>query len=120
MGLEAAGEVRALDGIVNGVYVALHTGDPSLGGNEVTGGSYARRVFAPYSASGSNPTTYSNSAVIQFPVASDYWGVVSHVGIWSASTDGDLIASSEVAVSKELDVGDIARFAIGGMKFRAD
>lgn len=119
MGLEAAGEARALNAIVDTVYLGLHTGAPD-DTNEVTDGGYTRKQFTPFSLSGSNPTTAANTAVIQWAAATDYWGVVSHIGVWSASTNGDLIATAEVAVPKELDVGDIARFAINGMKFTAN
>lgn len=120
MGLEASGETRALNGILSGAYLSLHTGVPTAGSNEVTGGSYARMAFTPYNMTGNNPTTARNTNIIQFPVASAYWGIVTHVGIYDAASGGNLIGWEAVSAPKEIDVGDIARFPVSGMQVTAN
>lgn len=118
MPLEAAGETRVLDGLLNAVYVSLHTGTPS-GANEVVGGAYARQSYV-YSKAGSNPTTASNSGVVQFPAATALWGTISHVGIWSAVSGGSLLAQEALDTAKIIDVDDVARFIAGNLKVLAD
>jgi hypothetical protein len=119
MGLVAGGETRVIDGLLVSVYISLHTGDPVLGGNEVTGGAYARQAYA-YSKAGSNPTVASNTGVIQFPAATASWGNISYIGIYSALTAGTLLATQALDAAKLIDIDDVARFPIGNLKVQAD
>ena len=52
------------------LYVALYTVAPTDtgGGTEVSGGAYARQTAA-FTVSGTNPTTATNSAAIEYPTA---------------------------------------------------
>ena len=120
MPIAAAGEARALTGLLDTVYISLHTADPGdTGTDEVSGGSYARES-ASFTQSGSNPTTASNSGVIQFTQATALWGTITHFGIWSAASSGDFLGSGAVDVSREIDTGDIARWEIGTLDVTAD
>ena len=118
MGAEAAGEIRALNALLNDVYVSLHTGVPS-GGNEVVGGSYVRQALA-YTLSGANPTQAANTAMIQFPTATADWGIISHVGIWSASGGGSLLVTGPLTVAKQITIDDVFRFLAGNLKVLCD
>lgn len=118
MPLATAGESAALTAITTGRFISLHTGLPT-GGNEVTGGSYARQS-GTFTQSGNNPMTAANSTVIEFPVASANWGNITHVGVYSAATGGDLIAYEALDVAKVVGVGDVLRFAVGQLKVTAD
>lgn len=118
MGAEAAGEIRALNGLLNDVYVALHTAVPTVG-NEVVGGSYARQAYA-YTLSGANPTQAANTAMIQFPTATADWGIIAYVGIWSASGGGSLLATGPLTVAKQITVDDVFRFLAGNLKVLCD
>lgn len=118
MGLEAGGENRVLDGLLNTVFVSLHTGVPTSG-NEVAGGSYTRMPYA-YSKAGADPTIASNNAVIQFPVATATWGTITHMAFWTAATAGTLLATQALTASKIIDIDDVARFPTGNLKVQAN
>lgn len=118
MGVVSAGETRALNGLLTGVYVGLHTAQPTSG-NEVTGGAYARQALT-YTLSGADPTTAQNDALISFPVATAIWGTITHVGIWSASTAGTLLAWKDLSVSKLVGVDDLFRITAGNLKITLD
>ena len=96
------------------VYVALHTADPTDAGTgaEVSGGSYAR-TSATFGApsDGSSTTT----ADITFPTATASWGTVTHIGIWDASTSGNLLYHTPLDTSKAIDSGDVFKILTGNL-----
>lgn len=87
------------------VYVALFTAAPTDagGGTEVSGGSYARVVATFSAASGG---VASNSGTINFGTASASWGTLVAVGIFDASTAGNMIAWADLAANKTVASGD--------------
>jgi len=87
------------------VYVALFTSDPGDDntGTEVSGGSYARQSVTFAAPSGG---ATSNSGDITFPEATADWGTVSHVGIYDASTDGNLLFHGALTQAKAVYSGD--------------
>lgn len=91
------------------VYLALYTNDPGDGntGTEVTGGSYARQeVTFGAPAVINNKSTIKNSADVVFPAATADWGTITHVGIMTAQTDGNLLYYGPVSTAKQIDTGD--------------
>lgn len=117
--LTEAGENRALNGILTpAVYVALHTALPSLGGNEIAGGAYARQIFGAYTITGTKPAVASNNALIQFPTATADWGDITHVGIWSAVVGGTLLDEQPLEVAKTVGIDDSFRFLAGKLRIR--
>ena len=88
-------------------YVALFTSNPDedASGTEVSGGAYARQSVA-FTVSGN---TASNSAAIEFPTATDSYGTVTHIGVFDASSGGNLIAYAALTTSKAIDTGDVMR-----------
>ena len=78
-------------------YVALFTDDPTDAGTgtEVSGGSYARTAVT-FTVSGD---TASNSGAVEFPEATGSWGTITHIGIYDASTSGNLIAHAALTAS---------------------
>lgn len=99
-------------------YLALFTATPGEGdsGTEVSGGGYARQS-ATFTVSGN---TASNSGAIEFPTATAAYGTVSHVGIYTASTGGDLIAYAALSTSKTIDTGDVFRVPDGDLDVTLD
>lgn len=96
------------------VYVALFTTDPTdaASGTEVTGGSYARTSVA--FAAPSNGAAAS-SADCTFPTCTSTWGTVSHIGIFDASTAGNLLYHTPLDTSKTIETGDIFKIASGSL-----
>lgn len=105
------------------VYFALLTAAPSDtgGGTEVTGGSYARvavtanttnfagtQSAASTAVSSGTGGTTSNNTVITFPTPSANWGVATHVGVYDASTSGNLLVYAALTQSKTINNGDTA------------
>lgn len=101
------------------LYVALFTVAPSDtgGGTEVSGGAYARQT-ATFSVSGTNPTEASNTASIEYPTATASYGTVVAVGVFDASSSGNLLAYSNLTTSKAIDTGDVFRINTGDLDIR--
>jgi len=99
-------------------YLALYTAAPSDtgGGTEVSGGSYARKAVS-FTVSGD---TASNSAAVEFDVATAAWGTISHIGVFDASSGGNLIAYAALTASKTIDDGDVLRVPAGDLDITMD
>lgn len=95
------------------LYVALYTTAPSDagGGTELAGSGYARKAVS-FTVSGTS-TLATNSAAVEFDAATGSWGTIVAVGIFDASTSGNLLAWSELATSKAIATGDILRIPSG-------
>jgi hypothetical protein len=94
-------------------YLALFTSNPGedASGTEVsTSGTAYARQSATFTVSGN---TASNSAAIEFPTATASYGTVTHVGVFDASTGGNLIAYSALSTSKAVGSGDVFRVPTG-------
>jgi hypothetical protein len=106
------------------VYIGLYTAAPTDagGGTEVSGGSYARVAVTnnttnfPTATGGSK----SNGTSITFPTATADWGTVVAVGIFDASTGGNLLFWANLTTSKVVQNGDTAQFASGSLTFTED
>jgi hypothetical protein len=101
-------------------YLALFTSNPAedASGTEVsTSGTAYARQSATFTVSGN---TASNSAAIEFPTATASFGTVSHVGVFDASTGGNLIAYSALDTSKAISTGDVFRVPSGDLDITLD
>ena len=95
-------------------YLALHTADPTdaAGGAECSGGSYARQTI-DFNAAHATNGTIDNSSAEEFtnmPACT-----VSHIGIWDASTSGNLLFYGAVTASKAVASGDTISLAAGAL-----
>lgn len=99
-------------------FVALYTGAPNDagGGTEVSGGAYARQAVT-FSVSGDTAT---NTGAIEYPTATAGYGTVTHVGIFDASTGGNLIAYAALTASKTIETGDVLRLPAGDLDVTLD
>jgi len=97
-------------------YISLHTADPTDDGSgaEVSGGSYARASASFATASGTSGSI-ATDADITFPTATAVWGTVTHIGIWDASTSGNLLYHTALDSSKTIDSGDIFKITSGNL-----
>jgi hypothetical protein len=117
------------------VYVGLMTSvcSDSAAGTEVSGGNYARvsvsKVDASWKGTHASATgassgtsgTISNAAAVTFPAPTANWGVVTHWGIWDASSSGNLLVCDDLTVSKTINNGDAApSFAIDALTIQID
>ena len=101
-------------------YLALFTSNPAedASGTEVsTSGTAYARQSAAFTVSGN---TASNSAAIEFPTATASYGTVTHVGVFTASSGGDLIAYAALSTSKAIDTGDVFRVPSGDLDITLD
>ena len=101
-------------------YMALFTSNPAddASGTEVsTSGTAYARQSATFTISGD---TASNSAAIEFPTATASFGTVSHVGVFDASSGGNLIAYAALSTSKAIDTGDVFRIPSGDFDVTLD
>lgn len=100
-------------------YVGLFTADPTdtgSGATEITGNNYSR-VSATFTVSGNAATT---SAAVEFSAATGSWGTISHIGIFDASSGGNLIAHSSLTASKAIASGDVFRIPTGDIDITLD
>lgn len=105
------------------VYFALFTVAPSDtgGGTEVAGGNYARVAVTnnatnfPAASSG----TKQNGTAITWPTASASWGVVVAIGVFDASTAGNLLYWTTIS-SKTVDANDTVSIPINNFTVTED
>ena len=95
------------------LYVALYTSAPSDtgGGTEVSGGAYARQTAA-FTISAD---TASNTSAIEYPTATANYGTVVAVGVFDASSSGNLLAYGNLTTSKTVSNRDVFRFNAGAI-----
>ena len=114
-----------------GVYVSLHSADPTdLGtGVEVTGTNYSRVLvlaatgnWAGTQSAGSTENSSgtggltTNNAAITFPTPSGAWGTVGYFGMWDAMTAGNLLIYGDLGTPKTINALDSAPvFASGAL-----
>lgn len=97
-------------------YVGLYTAAPSDsgGGTEVSGNGYERKTVTFAAASTPGGTT-SNTGAVSFTASGGAWGTITHVGIFDASTSGNLLWHGGLTASKTVGDGDTIEFAIGNI-----
>lgn len=104
------------------LYFGLFTAAPTVagGGTEVSAGGYAR---VGVTANGSNFTAIStegdplvSAVAVTFPAATAAWGTVLHMGIFDASSGGNLLCFAPVT-PRAIAVNDVPSWAAGALSF---
>lgn len=97
-------------------FVALYTAAPSDsgGGTEVSAGGYSRKSVT-FAAATSPGGTTSNTNIVSWTAAGAGYGTVTHIGIFDASTGGNLIWQGTLSASKTVNDGDTIQFAAGNL-----
>ena len=100
------------------LYLSLHTANPDEDGSgaEVSGGGYARQSMA-MTVSGN---TASNDSAVEFPTATANYGTVTHVGVYDASSSGNLLCYASLTSSKTIETGDVFRVPAGDLDITLD
>jgi hypothetical protein len=113
--------------VPSGIYVALFTADPTdanTTGNEVTTSAfpaYVRKDAAVGAAIATGwvaPTNgvTSNAKAITFPANNGSGSVVvTHLGLYDAATNGNLLYHSALTTSKTLLASDVLSFGVGAI-----
>ena len=120
-------ETKVLDHVFGGtaytapstLYLALFTAvsDGEAGTvTEVSGGGYVRQSVA-FTTSGN---TTSNTSAVEYPTATANYGTVTHVGIYDASSSGNLMAYASLSSSKTIETGDVFRVPAGDLDITLD
>lgn len=99
-------------------YIGLFTVAPSDagGGTEVSGGSYARKSVA-FTVSVNLAT---NSAAVEFDVATADWGTITSVAVFDAVSGGNMIAYATLTASKTIANGDVLRIPLNDLDITMD
>jgi len=99
-------------------HVGLFTSNPGEDGSgtEVATGAYARQSAA-FTVTGN---TASNSAALEYPTATADYGTVTHIGVFDASTGGNLISYAPLNTSKTIATGDVLRIPAGDLDITLD
>ena len=95
------------------LYLGLFTAAPGEagGGTELSGSVYVRKAIT-FTTSGD---TTSNNAAVEFPTATGSWATVTHVGVFDASTSGNLMVYATLSASKAVASGDVFRVPSGDL-----
>lgn len=109
----------------NSIYVSLHTtagplDDNSATSTEITLGNYARSnasdALTWTISQASGVTTATNDQAIAFNQATaNYDGQVTHIGIYDASTAGNLLFHGALTVPKTVTTGDTFQINAGAL-----
>jgi len=99
-------------------YLALFTATPGEtgGGTEVSGNGYVRKAVA-FTTSGN---TTSNTSAVEYPTATGNFGTVTSVGVFDASTSGNLMAYAALSSSKTIETGDVFRVPAADLDITLD
>ena len=99
------------------LYVALFTDSVTAAGvgTEVSGGSYARKQISASSFTDDGVGGFTLNAALEFVTASASWGTIVSMGIYDASTLGNLIVFDDLAATKTIASGDAFRFNSGSI-----
>lgn len=100
------------------VYLALYTANPTDagGGTEVSTGGYSRQAITFGAASGG---AIANTSAVSFTASGANFGTVTGVGIFDASTAGNLLAWDAIT-SVAVNDGDTLNFPIGDIDVTLD
>jgi hypothetical protein len=93
------------------VYLALYTAAPTDagGGTQVSGAGYARQAITFGAPSGG---AIANTGAVAFTATGGNYGTVVAVGIFDASTAGNLLAWDDIT-SAVINDGDTLNFPVG-------
>lgn len=105
------------------IYAALFTAAPAddgSGGTEVSAGGYARQQITGDMSSSSSGSNSSNQSIIRFGPATEDWGTIVGVGIYTDSSGGTLRAYSGLDANVTINDGNAFEFDVGNLVVSAE
>jgi len=104
------------------IWIGLFTAAPSDtgGGTEVSAGDYTRVNITGAFPTASGTGTLSNDVEIAFAEAVNSWGVVNHIGIFTAQTSGTLLWWGALSEAKTISVGSTFKILVGDLDIEVD
>jgi len=101
-------------------YVSLHTADPTSAGTgaEVSTASPSAyvRVQATFDAASGTDSFLLNIADVTWAAAGNSWGNVGWIGLWDASSGGNMMYFTALDAAKTIDTGDVFKITTGNLK----
>ncbi len=100
------------------IYLGLHSADPTDDdGGEISGNGYARVAITDKfdTATGAGGSVSSNADITGFTASGGDWATVTHVGIHTASADGELLFHTPLASSVTVADGDSFQISSGNL-----
>lgn len=101
---------------VDDPYISLHTADPTDAGTgtEVSGTGYARvqAEFGTASGTGGSVATTTDTT---WAAAGASWGTVGWIGVWDASSSGNMLYHTALDAAKTIDTGDVFKITAGNL-----
>ena len=117
-------EVKLLNLTLNGAaftavddpYISLHTADPTDAGTgtEVSGTGYAR-VQAEFATASGTSGSVVTTADTTWAAAGASWGTVGWIGVWDASSSGNMLYHTALDADKTIDTGDVFKITAGNL-----
>jgi hypothetical protein len=107
----------------NALYISLHTEEvlDDASGAEVTGQGYQRRLVSFTDVVQIvNGSEIENDALVIFGPTQESWGTVTHIGVFDAYEEGNLLVWGELIVPRETDTNQVLSFQPGDLKVRLD
>lgn len=109
--------IESFGGFPTDYYVALSTDIPAEDGSgftEVTGGGYVRGVFGDSAVPDDGSVT--NLSPINYPEATEDWGIIRAFGLYDMATGGNLLAWDVLEPEQSIVSGNQVRFKAGALK----
>jgi len=100
------------------VYVAASTADPTDDGSgaaEPSGNSYARVATSAATWGDAASGSITTVTDIEFPEATGSWGTITHIALYDASTNGNMLAHGALAASQAVSSGEVLRITAGNL-----
>lgn len=126
--LDWATEGSGFNAAPSTLYIALHSDvpGPNAGNNELTYASYSRASVSAGSGWDRDvtgqPTRVQNSERINFGVAEENWGQITHFSVWTdvQGGTGNPLFKSALAEPRTIEADDEIRFLVGELQLEVD
>ena len=110
--------------VPSSLYLGLFTAAPDTvaGGTECSGNGYARARFSNAPGSWGEPAAgaIALATCVGFPVATGSWGTITAIGVWDASSSGNLWAWRPISPTYAITSGELVVVEPGDLAMALD